>query len=130
VQADVLAVPIVGEPAFEGPLGELNQRSGGELAALAAFGELRAKRFTSSLAAAGENRAGRLLTVSAGAAGDLDRETILHVVAAAAHRLGAAPAVSLARWHTPLAQGFDLETVAELVARGVVEGGFEPKTLY
>ena len=41
VPADVLAIPIVGEPAFDGPLGELNRRSGGELAALAAFGELR-----------------------------------------------------------------------------------------
>jgi hypothetical protein len=41
VPADVLVIPIVGEPAFEGPLGELNRRSGGELAALAAFGELR-----------------------------------------------------------------------------------------
>ena len=56
VPADVLVIPIVGEPAFEGPLGELNRRSGGELAALAAFGELRAKRFTSALAAPGENR--------------------------------------------------------------------------
>ena len=46
VKADVLAVPIVGEPAFDGPLGELDRRTGGELAALAAFGELRAKRFT------------------------------------------------------------------------------------
>ena len=66
VPADVLVIPIVGEPAFEGPLGELNRRSGGELAALAAFGELRAKRFTSALAAPGENRARRLVTVSAG----------------------------------------------------------------
>ena len=29
VKADVLAIPIVGEPEFEGPLGELNRRSGG-----------------------------------------------------------------------------------------------------
>ena len=34
VPADVLVIPIVGEPAFDGPLGELNRRSGGELAAL------------------------------------------------------------------------------------------------
>jgi hypothetical protein len=42
VKADVLAIPIVGEPAFEGPLDELDRRTGGELRALAAFGELRA----------------------------------------------------------------------------------------
>jgi leucyl aminopeptidase len=130
VPADVLVIPIVGEPAFEGPLGELNRRSGGELAALAAFGELRAKRFTSALAAPGENRAKRLVTISAGPAGDLDRETILHVGAAAEHRLGGRHASTLAVWLTPLATGFDLETVAELVARGVVEGSFDPKTLY
>jgi leucyl aminopeptidase len=130
VPGDVLVIPIVGEPAFDGPLGELNRRSGGELAALAAFGELRAKRFTSALATPGENRAGRLVTVSAGPAGDLDRETILHVGAAAQHRLGGRHAASLAVWLSPLATGFDLETVAELVARGVVEGSFDPKTLY
>jgi leucyl aminopeptidase len=130
VPADVLVIPIVGEPAFDGPLGELNRRSGGELAALAAFGELRAKRYTSALAAPGENRAGRLVTVSAGAAGDLDRETILHVGAAAQHRLGGRHAASLAIWLSPLATDFDLESVAELVARGVVEGSFDPKTLY
>jgi leucyl aminopeptidase len=130
VPADVLVIPIVGEPAFEGPLGELNRRSGGELAALAAFGELRVKRYTSALAAPGENRAGRLVTVSAGPAGDLDRETILHVGAAAEHRLGGRHATSLAIWLSPLATGLDLETVAELVARGVVEGSFDPKTLY
>ena len=49
VRADVLAIPIVGDPAFDGPLGELNRRTGGELASLAAFGELRGKRFTSAV---------------------------------------------------------------------------------
>ncbi len=30
VPADVLAVPFIGTPAFEGPLGELDKRAGGE----------------------------------------------------------------------------------------------------
>ena len=30
VKADVLAIPIVGDPAFDGPLGEIDRRSGGE----------------------------------------------------------------------------------------------------
>ena len=34
VKADVLVVPIVGEPGFDGPLGELDRRAGGELRAL------------------------------------------------------------------------------------------------
>ncbi|HEY3163555.1 MAG TPA: M17 family peptidase N-terminal domain-containing protein [Candidatus Limnocylindrales bacterium] len=132
VKADVLAIPIVGEPAFNGPLGELDQRTGGELAALAAFGELRSKRFTSALAAPGELAAGRLLTISAGEAANLDRETVLHVGAASEHRLGGRHARSLAVWLTPLADVLDggLAAVAELVARGVVEGSFDPKTLY
>src|SRR5262249_30392345 len=82
----------------DGPLGELNRRAGGELAALATFGELRAKRFTSTLAAPGDVAAGRLLTVSAGDADKLDRETVLHVGAAAEHRLGGRHAKSLAIW--------------------------------
>jgi leucyl aminopeptidase len=132
VKADVLAIPIIGKPVFEGPLGELNRRTGGELAALAAFGELRAKRFTSSIAAPGELAAGRILTISAGDAADLDRETVLHVGAAAQHRLGGRHARSPAVWLSPLADVLTggIDAVAELVARGVVEGTFEPKSLY
>ena len=132
VKADVLAIPIVGEPVFDGPLGELNRRTGGELASLAAFGELREKRFTSSLASSGELAAGRVLTVSAGDPAKLDRETVLHVGAAAEHRLGGRHARTLAIWLTPLADVLDggVEAVAELIARGVVEGSFDPKTLY
>jgi leucyl aminopeptidase len=132
VKADVLAIPIVGEPTFDGPLAELDRRSGGELAALAAFGELRSKRYTSSLAPSGELAAGRLLTISAGEAAMVDRETVVHVGAAAEHRLGGRNARSLAVWLTPLADVLDggVDAVAELVARGVVEGSFEPKTLY
>jgi leucyl aminopeptidase len=132
VAADVLAIPIVGEPSFDGPLGELDRRTGGELRALADFGELRSKRYTSSLAAAGELAARRIVTLSAGDADDLDRETVLHVGAAIEHRLGGRQVRSLAVWLTPLADALEggAVAVAELVARGVVEGGFDPKTLY
>ena len=51
VKADVLVIPIVGEPELDGPLGELDRRSGGELRTLVTFGEIRARRFTSALAA-------------------------------------------------------------------------------
>ncbi len=132
VKADVLVVPIVGAPAFDGALGELNRRAGGELAALAAFGELRSKRFTSAVAAPGELPAGRVVTISAGDAAALDRETVLHVGAAAQHRLGGRHARSLAIWLSPLADVLagGVGAVAELVARGVVEGSFDPKSLY
>jgi leucyl aminopeptidase len=132
VKADVLAVPIIGEPVFKGPLDELDRRTGGELRALAKFGELRPKRYTSSIAAAGEAAAGRVLTLSAGDPEALDRETVLHVGAAVQHRLGGRHVRRLAIWLTPLAEALDgdVDAVAELIARGVVEGGFDPKSLY
>jgi leucyl aminopeptidase len=132
VKADVLAIPILGQPAFEGPLGELDRRTGGELKALEAFGELRAKRYTSSIAAPGELPAGRVLTVSAGDTADLDRETVVHFGAAVEHRLGGRKVRSVAIWLTPLADVLEggVDAVAELVARGVVEGSFDPKSLY
>ncbi len=132
VPADVLAIPIVGEPDFDGPLGEIDRRTGGELTILAAFGEIRSKRYASAVAAPGEVRAGRVLTVSAGEAAEISRETVLHVGAAAEHRLAGRHAASLAIWLTPLADCLEggVDAVAELVARGVVEGSFDPKTLY
>ncbi len=131
VQADVLVVPIVGDPAFRGPLGELDRRSGGELSALAALGELKAERFTSALGAAGDLAVGRLVSVGAGEAADLDRETVRKVGASAIRRLGGRVARSLAVWLEPLS-GIDggIAAVAELVARGVAEGAYDPKTLY
>jgi hypothetical protein len=64
VKADVLVVPITGEPDFTGPLGELNLRAGGELQSLAEFGELKGKRYKSILAGSGKAMAGRLLASS------------------------------------------------------------------
>jgi leucyl aminopeptidase len=132
VKADILAIPIVGEPTFDGPLAEIDRRTGGELRALAAFGELRAKRYTSSIAAPGELAASRALTISAGDRDAIDRETILHVGAAVEHRLGGRKVRSVAVWLTPLVDILPggVDAVAELIARGIVEGGFDPKSLY
>ena len=66
VPADVLAVPYLGEPRFEGALAELDRRAGGELTALAAFGELKSERYGTVLTGAGELRAGRVLAVAGG----------------------------------------------------------------
>jgi len=38
VPADVLVVPVAADPTFEGQLGEIDKRSGGELSALRQFG--------------------------------------------------------------------------------------------
>ncbi|HET9435223.1 MAG TPA: M17 family peptidase N-terminal domain-containing protein, partial [Candidatus Limnocylindrales bacterium] len=132
VRADVLAIPVVGDPTFSGPMDELDRRTGGELRALAAFGELTGKRYSTAVAASGELPAGRVLTVAAGDGAKMDREVVVRVGATAERRLGGRNARSLAIWLTPLADVLEggVSAVAELVARGVVEGGFDPKTLY
>jgi len=63
VAADVLAVPFVGDPRFEAGLGEIDRRSGGELHALADFGELKAERYAAVIVAPGQLRAGRLMAI-------------------------------------------------------------------
>ena len=132
VAADVLVIPVLDEPAFEGVLDELDRRIGGELRALASFGELKAKRYSTSLAASGEIPAGRVLIVGAGDAAKINRETVVRIGATAERRLGGRRVGRLAIWLTPLidALGEPAEVVAELVARGVVEGSYDPKTIY
>jgi leucyl aminopeptidase len=131
-KADVLVVPIVGPAVFEGPLGEIDRRTGGELTALQAFGELREKQFTSSISAPGGLPVGRVVTISVGTAADVDRETVLRLGASAIHRLAGRHATSVAIWIGPLisALGGDAVTVSRLVARGAVEGDYEPRAMY
>ncbi len=129
VATDVLAIPIVGEPAFDGPLDELDRRSGGELRALAAFGELSGKRYGSTLAAAGELPAQRLVAVGAGDPDKVDRETIHRLGATIERRLGGRTVRRLAIWVGDLAARIDggAPVVVELLARGVVEGTLRPE---
>jgi leucyl aminopeptidase len=132
VATDVLVVPVAPEPSFEGPLGELDRRGGGELRALAAFGEVTGTRFATALAAAGDLPAGRLLVVGTGPLAELDRETVVHLGATAERRLAGRPVRTLAIWLGDLPGALEggAELVAELLARGIVEGGFDPRTLY
>ncbi len=136
VAADVLVIPIIGEPKFEGQFAELDRRSGGELRALTDFRELRSKRHTynTALAASGDLPAGRLLAVSVADAVMIDRTVVVRIAATAERRLAGRTVRSLAVWLTPLigVDGFDGDAavVAELVARGVVEGSYDPKAIY
>ncbi len=132
VTTDVLVVPVVGELEFTGAYDELDRRSGGELRALQAFGELRDRRYGTALGSSGELPARRLLAVSAGHAEDLDRESVRKFAARSIRRLINRDVKAMAVWLDPLAPSLDddLALVADLVARGVVEGGFEPKTIY
>ena len=78
VPADLLVVPVAEPLMFDGQLGEIDRRSGGELRSLEAFGELSGKRFSTALASAGDLRATRILTVGVGPADEIDRETVVH----------------------------------------------------
>jgi leucyl aminopeptidase len=132
VSADVLAVPYIGEPEIEGALAEIDERSGGELAALAAFGELKKERYSSALAASGELRAGRLLAVAAGDGETITRQVVVRIGSAVERRLAGRTVKTLAIWLGDLGDRIDggVAAAAELLARGVVEGGFEPATIY
>ena len=134
VKADVLIIPVAADPAFEGPLDELDRRSGGELRSLAAFRELTGKRFSTTLASPGELPFGRLLTVGIGDPATLDREAVVRVAASAERRLGGRDVHTVAIWLTPLAAADgldgDAELAARLVARGMVEGSYDPKSIY
>ena len=130
--AELLVVPIVGEPDFGGPLGELDTRTGGELKALATFGELTGKRYATALASPGDLGVKRVLVVASGEAGGFDRETARRVAGTAIRRLIGREVRSMAVWLAPIADGLggDAALAAELTARGVIEGAFEPKTIY
>jgi len=132
VAADVLVVPVTADPAFDGPLGELDRRAGGELQALAAFGELTGKRYATALAAAGQLPGGRLLVVSMGDPAKLDRETVVRIAASAERRLGGRSVKRMAFWLSPLADQLEggSAAVAGLVARGVLEGAYDPRAIY
>jgi len=135
VKADVLVEPVLGQPTFTGPLGELDKRAGKELSSLADFGELRAKRFKSALAGTGPDAkvgAKRILLINGGPASDLDREAVVKIAGSAIRRLAGRQVGSLAIWLTPLAEPLEggAAAAAELVARGIVEGGYEPARIY
>jgi leucyl aminopeptidase len=131
VPADVLVIPTLGTPTFDGPLGELDRRTNGEVQSLVTFGEIRSRRYAAAVAAPGETRARRLLFISAGDAEKLDRETVVRAAASAVRRLQGREVASLAFWLDPLADALgDAGITAQLVARGVVEGSYDPRTIY
>jgi leucyl aminopeptidase len=132
VAADVLAVPFLGEPGFEGSFGEMDRRTAGELKSLAAFGELKGDRYGSSIVAPGECKAARLMVIGAGPAAELTGQVVVRIGAAVERRLGGRAVRTLAIWLGDLPAHLDggAERVAEFLARGVVEGHFEPAGIY
>jgi leucyl aminopeptidase len=70
--------------------------------------------------------------VLAGDAAELDRESVVKVGASAERRLAGRQVRSLAIWVSPLADVLEGGAIAaaELLARGVVEGSYDPATIY
>jgi leucyl aminopeptidase len=132
VPADVLAVPYIGEPHFQGALAELDKRAGGELAALAAFGELKADRYSTVITAAGSMRVRRVVAVAAGDAGSITRQVVVRIGSSIERRLAGRAVKTLAVWLGDLGEHLEggATAAAELIARGIVEGEFEPATIY
>jgi len=132
VPADLLVVPVASPPAFDGALGELDRRAGGELQTLVAFGELHAKRYSTAPAATGGLPARRILLESMGDPAKLDREVVVRIAATAERRLAGRAVKRLAFWLSPLADALEggAVAVAGLVARGVLEGSYDPRTIY
>jgi leucyl aminopeptidase len=123
---------MAGKPAFDGLLAEIDRRAGGALHDAVDFGEYRAKRYSSAIVGSGEVSATWLLPVSIGDPATVDREAVVRAAAAAERRLGGRSARRMAFWISPLVEalGGDAETAATLVARGVLEGTFDPRRLY
>jgi leucyl aminopeptidase len=132
VAADVLAIPFAGEFAPKGALAEIDKRAGGELAAQAAFGELKAERYSTAVMSGGELRAPRLLAIAAGEADTISRQVVVRIGSAIERRLAGRTVKTLAVWLGDLGDRVDggAAAAAELLARGVVEGEFEPATIY
>src|SRR5260221_14208554 len=124
VPADVLVVPIFGNPPFADAVGELDRRTGGELAALITFGELSPKRFGAVLAGAGATGPKRLLGIRCGKPDELDREAVVHVGASAERRLRGRPVRSPAASPPPPSEPLGGRAPAALPrsTRGAVHG--------
>ncbi len=99
---------------------------------LHALGEVRTKAYSTALGAPGELPVRRVMVVWSGKAEAFDRETARRVAASAMRRLAGRSASSMAIWLGPIAKalGGDEAVAAEQAARGIVEGGFEPKAIY
>jgi leucyl aminopeptidase len=131
VDADVLAIPIVDDPQFDGPLGALDDRLDGALRAMAAFGEVRSKPFATALLPGGPLPARWVVAVGAGPSDRIARHAIRDLGAAIVRRLAGRSVSSIAVWLGPVVDALgDEASIAELVARGVTEGMFDPRAIY
>jgi leucyl aminopeptidase len=132
VRADVLVVPVFAKPEVDAVLDELDRRMDGELRSLLAFGDVSGKRYAATLARGGGIGAGRVMFLGAGDPDTFGVEHAIRLAGAAHRKLGGRSARSLAIWVPPIAARLPHlgPKLAEHLARGVVEGGYDPRTIY
>ena len=126
------SIPIVGELEFDGPFGELDRRTGGELRRSTPSASCPRSATRRPWPPPASCRSSGSSWPSAGDAAAIDRETVHRLGATIERRLGGRKVERLAIWvgDLPAALGGDASAVVELLVRGVVEGHYEPKGIY
>ena len=136
VRADVLAVPITSdEPAEpDAPtLAELDRRLDGAIGDYRRFGEIDASPYRTALLRGRDLGAAWVLAAGAGASEALDAVVAYRFAASLERRLAGRRVTSLAVWLPAVLRarpGLSAADLAMLVARGVVEGAYDPALLY
>jgi leucyl aminopeptidase len=136
VQADVLVLPLsADDPAGADAevLAEIDRRLDGGLSAGRAFGEIETRAHKTALLKAAGLAAGWLMAVGTGPTAGFDRQAALRLGATAARRLAGRQVRRLGFWlPVSLRNSGDLDpgSLALLVARGLLEGSYDPRAIY
>jgi leucyl aminopeptidase len=133
VQADLLAVAIPADREPDNALVELDRRVGGDLAAMRILREQTGEAHLGTIVRGRQLGADWLLAMGIGDLEAFDRLAALRFGAAVERRLGGRDVRRLAIWLPATLAGhgeLDERLLGELVARGVVEGAYEPSAIY
>jgi leucyl aminopeptidase len=130
VPADVLVVPLQADEAVPEALAELDRRAAGAIGAMRERGAIRGKCWEARLLPGADTGAEFVLTLGVGD-DPLDELAARRLGAAAVRQLSGVEVAHLALYLPDAVVGAaGSERIAELVVRGIVEGGHEPSTIY
>ncbi|MFI5253888.1 MAG: leucyl aminopeptidase family protein [Candidatus Limnocylindrales bacterium] len=133
VDADVLAVAVASDRDPDSAMSELDRRLDGALAAMRLLGEQTGEAFSGTVVKARVMGVDWILAMGVGDLDGFDRLAALRFGAAIERRLGGLAVKRLAVWLPAALAGhneLDERVLGELVARGVVEGAYEPAAIY
>ncbi|MEZ4597874.1 MAG: M17 family peptidase N-terminal domain-containing protein [Chloroflexota bacterium] len=125
-------MPIPTDEPLPASIVEVDRRLGGALTAYRTLGELRGTAWSSSMLRTSDMAAPWLLAMGVGEASSFDRLTALRLGAAIERRLAERHVRTLAVVIPDelLGDAIDAAVAVELVTRGVVEGGEDPRRIY